>query len=197
MKKFAIALLIAVLVPTCIFAAGRGFFDFTVGATASTSYNIEDIESGEIKNFTMEAVRFGADVETKLSILSVDGKVFYDSSNKGISGLVSANIVADIFFVRVKAGLGYQYVYNFESKTFYFGNGLDGGYATEFADFKKANFDANVGVDFLLGPVTVGAYATLPTATSIENGKWGEFFKALGENWKYAKLGVSVGFALL
>jgi len=196
MKKFAIALLIAVLVPTCIFAANRGIFDFTVGATASTSYSIDDIESGAIKEFTIDSVRFGADVETKLAFLSIDGKIFYDQANKGISGLVSANIAADIFFVRIKAGLGYEYTYNFDSKTFYFGNALNGGYATEFSEFKKANFDVNVGVDFLLGPVTVGAYATLPTATSIENGQWKELFTAIGENWKYAKLGAVVGFAL-
>ena len=196
MKKIAIALIIAVLVPASIFA-GRGFFDFTVGATASTSYSIQNIIDGELKNFTIDSVRFGADVETKLSILSIDGKLFYDHSNRGLSGIVSANIVADIFFVRLKAGLGYQYVYNFENKTFYFGNALNEGYATKFADFKKANFDANVGVDFLLGIATVGAYATLPTATSIENGQWGEFFKALGQNWKYAKLGITVGVALL
>ena len=197
MKKFAIALLIAVILPACIFAANRGIFDFTLGATASTSYSIEDIRTGEIKKFTIESVRFGADAEVKFAILSVDGKVFYDHANRGISGLVSANIVADIFFVRVKAGLGYQYAYNFENKTFYFGNALKEGYATKFADFKKANFDANVGVDFLLGPVTVGAYATLPTETNIEKNNWGDFFKGLGQNWKYAKLGVSVGFALL
>ena len=196
MKRFAIALLIAVVLPACLFAENRGIFDFTVGATASTSYSIDDIQTGEIKKFTIDAVRFGADVETKIAFISVDGKIFYDQANKGISGLVSANIAADIFFVRIKAGLGYQYIYNFESKTFYFGNALNGGYATKFADFKKANFDVNVGVDFLLGPVTVGAYATLPTETSIENGKWKELFSAIGQNWKYAKLGATVGFAL-
>jgi len=197
MKKFAIILLVAAIVPACIFAADRGFFDFTLGATASTSYSIDDIRTGEIKNFTIDSVRFGADAEFKFAIFSVDGKVFYDHSNKGISGIVSANIIMDVFFVRIKAGLGYQYAYNFERKEFYFGNALDEGYATKFADFKKANFDANVGVDFLLGPVTVGTYATLPTATCIEKGNWGDFFKAIGENWKYAKLGVSVGYAFL
>lgn len=197
MKKFAIALLITVLLPACIFAASRGIFDFTVGATASTSYSIQNVIDDGIDKFTIDAVRFGADVEAKLAFVSIDGKVFYDQANKGISGIVSANIAADIFFVRVKAGIGYEYSYNFDSKQFYFGNPLNEGYATKFADFKKANFDANVGVDFLLGPVTVGAYATLPTETNIEKNNWGDFFKGLGQNWKYAKLGLSVGFALL
>jgi len=196
MKKFAIALLITVLLPACIFAANRGIFDFTVGATASTSYSIQNVIDGGIDKFTIDSVRFGADVEAKLAFVSIDGKVFYDQANKGISGIVSANIAADIFFVRVKAGIGYEYTYNFDSKRFYFGNALNEGYATKFSEFKKANFDVNVGVDFLLGPVTVGAYATLPTATSIENGQWKEFFAAIGQNWKYAKLGATVGFAI-
>ena len=196
MKKFAITLLIALMIPACIFA-GRGLFDLTIGVTASTSYDIERITKGELKDFDIKDLRFGADAEVKFAIVSLDGKLFYDQVNKGISGLVSANIAADIFFVRVKAGLGYQYIYNFDSKTFYFGNALNGGYATQFKDFKKANFDVNAGVDFLLGPVTVGAYATLPTKTSIENNQWGELFKALGENWKYAKIGLTVGFELL
>ena len=196
MKKIIIALLIAMIIPCCVFA-GRGMFDLTLGAIAQSSYDIEDAIDGELKNFDIKNVAFGADVEVKLAVLSIDAKGLYDSSNKGLSGIVSANLAVDIFFVRVKAGLGYEYAYNFENKTFYFGNAINEGYVSEIADFKKANFDANVGVDFLLGPVTVGAYATLPTATSIENGQWGEFFKALGENWKYAKLGLSVGFALL
>lgn len=196
MKKFAITLLIALMIPACIFA-GRGLFDLTLGVTASTSYDIEKIEEEGLKDFDIKELRFGADAEVKLAFVAVDGKLFYDQANKGISGLVSANIAADIFFVRVKAGLGYQYIYNFDSKTFYFGNALDMGYATDIKDFKKANFDVNAGVDFLIGPITVGAYATLPTKTSIENKQWGELFKALGENWKYAKIGLTVGFALL
>lgn len=196
MKRFAIVLIIALIIPTCIFA-GRGLFDLTVGVTASTSYNFQKIQDEGLKDFDIKDLRFGADVETKFAFLAIDGKVFYDDANKGISGLVSANIAADIFFVRVNAGIGYQYIYNLDSKTFYFGNALDMGYATKFEDFKKANFDFNAGVDFLIGPVTVGAYATLPTKTNIENNQWGELFKALADNWKYAKIGVTVGFALL
>ena len=196
MKKFAITLLIALMIPACIFA-GRGLFDLTLGVTASTSYDIERIEKGELKDFDIKDLRFGADAEVKLAFVSIDGKLFYDQANKGISGLVSANIAADIFFVRVKAGLGYQYTYNFDTKRFSFGNALNMGYATDIKDFKKANFDVNAGVDFLLGPVTVGAYATLPTKTNIENNQWGELFKALGDNWKYAKIGLTVGFELL
>ena len=94
-----------------------------------TSYDIEDVQAGELKNFTLDGVAFGADVEAKLAILSIDAKGMYDTANKGINGIASANLALDIFFVRVKAGLGYEYTYNFETKNFYFGNG--NGYATK------------------------------------------------------------------
>ena len=193
MKKIIIALLIALIIPCCVFA-GRGMFDLTIGAAAQTSYDIEDVQAGELKNFTLDGVAFGADVETKIAVLAIDAKGMFDTANKGVAGIVSANLAVDIFFVRVKTGLGYEYAYNFETKAFYFGNGNE--YATEFANFKDAAFDINVGVDVLLGPITVGAYATLPTETSISNGRWDKFFGAFG-NWEQAKLGLSVGFALL
>ena len=193
MKKVIIALVIAMIIPCCIFA-GRGMFDLTIGAAAQTSYDIEDVQNGGLQNFTMDGVAFGADVEAKLSILSIDAKGMYDTASKGLSGIASANLAIDIFFVRVKTGLAYEYAYNFDTKSMYFGNG--NGYVTEFADYKDACFDINVGVDVLLGPITVGAYATLPTETSISNGRWDKFFGAFG-NWNQAKLGVAVGFALL
>ncbi|MBR0521344.1 MAG: hypothetical protein IJJ95_08435, partial [Spirochaetales bacterium] len=147
MKKIIIALLIALIIPACVFA-GRGLIDLTLGVTASSSYDIDDVKEGALKEFKFEALRFGADAELKLAFVALDAKGFYDSANKGLSGLFSANLAVDIFFVRVKAGLGYEYAYNFETKSFYFGNGNE--YATEFADFKDAAFDINVGVDVLL-----------------------------------------------
>ena len=194
MKKVIIALVIAIIIPCCVFA-GRGMFDLTLGVAAQTSYDIEAVQNGELQNFTLDGVAFGADVEAKLSILSIDAKGMYDTANKGLSGIASANLAIDIFFVRVKTGLGYEYAYNFETKSFYFGNASNS--VDNFADFKEACFDINVGVDVLLGPITVGAYATLPTETSIDNGKWAELFGTAFSNWNKAKLGVTVGFAVL
>lgn len=198
MKKVIIALVIAMIIPCCVFA-GRGMFDLTVGVAAQSTYDIEDVqaaaEAGTAEGFSIDGLAFGADVEAKLSILAIDAKGMYDTANKGLSGIASANLALDIFFVRVKAGVGYEYTYNFETKNFYFGNAS--GYATEFAGYKDACFDINVGVDVLLGPITVGAYATLPTETSIANAKWAELFGTAFSNWSQAKLGVTVGFAVL
>ena len=46
MKKVIIALVIAMIIPCCIFA-GRGMFDLTIGAAAQTSYDIEDVQNGD------------------------------------------------------------------------------------------------------------------------------------------------------
>ena len=194
MKKFIIAMLIALVIPACIFA-GRGLFDLTIGAAASTTYTPKMIQEGELKNFTFGDITWGADVELKLAFVAVDGKVMYAPADKAIYGNLSANLALDIFFLRVKAGLGYQYQYNFDTKAMSYGNA--NGAVTSFDAFKDACFDINVGLDFLLGNLTVGAYATLPTETSISNGNWEGLVGNIKENWSKAKLGMTIGIALL
>ena len=194
MKKFIIAMLIALVIPACIFA-GRGLFDLTIGAAASTTYTPKMIQEGKLKDFTFGDITWGADVELKLAFVAVDGKVMYAPADKAIYGNLSANLALDIFFLRVKAGLGYQYQYNFDTKAMSYGNA--NGAVTSFDAFKDACFDINVGLDFLLGNLTVGAYATLPTETSISNGNWEGLVGNIKENWSKAKLGMTIGIALL
>ncbi len=193
MKKVAIALLIAVIVPCCIFAS-RGMFDFTVGVAASSDYRISEVEVVSRDSFSIDRVSFGADVEMKLAFLALDGKVMYQPEDKTIGGIASANLALDLFFVRIKAGLGYEYQYDFNSGALAFGN--VNKTVTEVKDFKDACFDLNAGVDFLIGSLTVGAYATLPSETSIAKGNWGDLFQCVKDGWKNAKLGMTVGIAL-
>jgi len=196
MKKVIIALLIALIIPGCVFA-GRGLFDLTLGVAASSTYSAGDVSENGIdafENFSIDQLEFGADVEMKLAFLAIDGKVMYAPELKTIGGTASANLALDIFFVRVKAGLGYQYQYDFENQTYYFGNA--NGQVNDISNFKDACFDINCGVDFLLGNLTVGAFATLPTDTSITKGNWDGLFSNIQDNWKAAKLGMSVGIAL-
>lgn len=193
MKKVAIALLIAVIVPCCIFAS-RGMFDFTVGVAASSDYRISEVEVVSRDSFSIDRISFGADVEMKLAFLALDGKVMYQPEDKTIGGIASANLALDLFFVRIKAGLGYEYQYDFRDGDIYFGN--VNGACDSFKDFKNACFDLNAGVDFLIGSLTVGAYATLPSETSIAKGNWGDLFQCVKDGWKNAKLGMTVGIAL-
>ena len=194
MKKVVIALLIALIIPCCVFA-GRGLFDFTVGVAAQSDYDVDKVKEEGMKDFSIDQLSFGADVEMKLAFVAIDGKVMYAPEIKTIGGTVSANLALDIFFLRVKAGLGYQYQYNFETKGMAYGNA--NGAVTEFADFKDACFDITAGVDFLLGNLTVGAYASLPTAVSVTKNNWDELFSTAKEGWDQAKLGMVIGIALL
>ncbi len=193
MKKVIIALLIALIIPCCVFA-GRGLFDFTVGVAAQSDYDIEKVREGEMKNFSIDQLSFGADIEMKLAFLAVDGKVMYAPETKTIGGIVSGNLALDIFFLRVKAGLGYQYQYNFETGKMIYGNAMD---VTDFDGFREANFDITAGLDVLLGNLTVGLYASLPTNVSIAKGNWNELFSTAKEGWDQAKLGMTIGIALL
>ena len=191
MKKVIIALLIALIIPCCVFAS-RGLLDLTVGAVASSDYSVSNPPKEKL---SFDKFSFGADVEMKLAFLAVDGKALYSPTDKSVKGIVSANLALDIFFVRVKAGLGYEYNYGFETKKMSFGN--VNGESSQFADFKNACFDLNAGVDFLLDKLTVGAYATLPTDTSIAKGNWSDLLPSLKDNWKNAKLGLVVGISLI
>ena len=193
MKKIAIALLIAVIVPCCIFAS-RGMFDFTIGVAASSDYNVAEAAEMTRDKFSIDKISFGGDVEMKLAFLALDGKVMYQPEDKTIGGIASANLALDLFFVRIKAGLGYEYQYDFNSGALSFGN--VNKTVTEVKDFKDACFDLNAGVDFLIGSLTVGAYATLPSETSIAKGNWGDLFQCVKDGWKNAKLGMTVGIAL-
>ena len=121
--------------------------------------------------------------------------VMYQPENKTIGGIASANLALDLFFLRIKAGLGYEYQYDFNNSALSFGN--VNGLVSEFGQFKDACFDLNAGIDFLIGSLTVGAFATLPSETSIAKGNWGDLFQCVKDGWKDAKLGMTVGIALL
>ena len=193
MKKVIIALLIALIIPCCVFA-GRGLFDFTIGVAAQSDYDVQKVKEEGMKDFSIDQLAFGADVEMKLAFAAIDGKVMYAPESKSISGIISANLALDIFFLRVKAGLGYEYQYNLETKQFIYGNAMD---IQDFDNFKDANFDITAGVDILLGNLTVGAYASLPTNVSITKGNWDELLSTAKEGWDQAKLGMVIGISLI
>lgn len=196
MKKVLTILVLAALIPACLFASN--LFGFTVGATAAYQKALGTVTDGStnFEDIKFEDFKFGADVDLKLLILDVNAKGFFakdlESDGVAISGIVSANLAVDIFFVRVKAGLGYQYKYNTETKAFEFGRG-----SKSFDSIQDALFDIYTGVDFKLGNVVIGAYATLPTEVSIAGNNWADLFSTIEKNWQDATIGLSVGFALL
>lgn len=195
MKKVLTILVLAALIPACLFASN--LFGFTVGATAAyQKAPLGDVTEGfDVSTLKLEDFKFGADVDLRLLFLDVNGKGFYAKNAADqvcLNGIVSANLSINILVVGVKAGLGYQYAYNTVTKEFEFGRE-----AKSFDQFKDACFDIYAGLDVKLGKVVVGAYATLPTGVSIAKNNWAELLSTVKENWKYAQLGLSVGFAIL
>lgn len=200
MKKVLIVLVLAIAIPACVFA-GSGVFGLSLGATAAyqKAGAIEEISEGDfdIKDLSIEDFKFGVDMDVKVLFLDLDTKAFIAKNESGetlVNGIVSANLAIDIAIVRLRAGLGYQYNYNFATKEILYGSTAR---VTDFANFKDANFDIHVGVDFLLGKFTIGAYATLPTDTSIGKGNWSDLFPTIEQNWKAAQIGIGVGFSLI
>lgn len=195
MKKVLTILVLAALIPACLFASN--LFGFTVGATAAyQKASLGDVTEGfDVSTLKIEDFKFGADVDLRLLFLDVNGKGFYAKNAADqvrLNGIVSANLSINILVVGVKAGLGYQYSYNTVTKEFEFGRE-----AKSFDQFKDACFDIYAGLDVKLGKVVVGAYATLPTGVSIAKNNWTELLSTVKENWKFAQLGLSVGFAIL
>lgn len=199
MKKGLIILVFAIIVPACVFA-GNGIFGLSVGATAAyqKAGAVESMADGsfDFKDLSIDDFKFGADVDVKVLFLDVNGKAFVAKNDKGdtlLNGIVSANLALDIAIVRLKAGLGYQYTYNTKTQEIIYGSTAN---VRDFEDFKDANFDVYVGVDVMLGDLSIGAYATLPTETSIGKGNWGDLFSTVKDNWKAAQIGVGVGYSI-
>lgn len=198
MKRIIILLLTVFVIPVCVFAQTRGFYDFTIGVTAQSSYNLKDVKNGELSDFSFDKVAFGAEVETKVSIFSLNTKVLYDRPNGGISGMICGHISIDLLnflsMLRVKAGLGYEYGFNIHDGSYYIGN--SNGRVTGISAFKDACLDVNAGIDVMLGSLTLGINATIPTKTSLANGQWRSIPRAVLDGWKLAKLGLSMGYCL-
>lgn len=200
MKKVLIILVLAIAIPACVFA-GNGLIGLPLGATAAyqKAGAVENIADGnfDLKDLSIDDFKFGADVDVRVLFLDVNGKAFLAKNDKSetlVNGIVSANLALDIAIVRLKAGLGYQYTFNTKTSEMIYGSTAG---VKDFADFKNANFDIHVGVDVLLGDLTIGAYATLPTEVSVGKGNWGDLFSTVEKNWKAAQIGVGVGFSIV
>lgn len=194
MKKI-LTVLVLVLIPVCIFAGE--FVGFNIGVTgAYQKAALGEATEGKIdvKGIKWEDFKYGADLDFRLAFLDVNAKGFFARNTDGdlvINGIASANLTADIFFIRIKAGLGYQYSFDTKSNAIVFGHN-----ANSFEDYENACFDIYTGVDLLLGPVVVGAYATLPTGVSIGANNWEDIISTVSDNWKSAQIGLSVGFSV-
>ncbi len=194
MKKILTILVLVMIIPACIFAGN--VIGLTVGATAAyQKAPVGEVNKDVLDDIQLEDFKFGADVDVKVFVFDVNAKGFIAKDTDKVTilnGIVSANIAVDLSIVRIKAGLGYQYSYNTQTQDIFFGRK-----ANSFEEFENACFDIYTGVDVILGPVVIGAYATLPTSVSIGESNWADIFTTVEDNWKSAQIGLSCGFAIL
>ena len=194
MKKVLTILVLAMIIPACLFAGN--VIGLTVGATAAyQKASVGEVNKEVLEDIQLEDFKFGADVDVKIFVVDVNAKGFIAKNTDKetvINGILSANLAFDLSIVRIKAGLGYQYSYNTQTQAINFGR-----HANSFEDFENACFDLYTGVDVTLGPIVLGAYATLPTSVSVGESNWADIFTTIEDNWKDAQLGLSVGFAIL
>ncbi len=200
MKKGFILLVLAIVIPACVFA-GSGVFNFSVGATAAyQGATLGEVVDGGVSAVSIKDFKFGADLDAKVLFFDINAKCYYQpNDDKGIiNGIVSANLAVDLVIVRLKAGLGYEYGYTIgEEDSFRLGNNAKGETKGWNKDLKEANLDVYAGVDVLLGDLVIGVYGTLPTSTSIGNGDWAGLFSSIKDNWKAASIGLSVGYSII
>lgn len=192
MKKKIFTTLIIILLASCLFASSP--FNITLGVTSAfQKANLGKVS--EINEIAVEDFKYGADLSVRLLFLEANAKSFVAKDTEGntlINGIISANLSLNIIILRVKLGLGYQYMYDTLSKSYVFGRGL-----TSYEDFEKAEFDIYAGVDIPLDKFVIGVYGTLPTGVSIEKNNWDEIISTVENNWENAQIGVSIGINLL
>ena len=188
MKKILIALL-CVLCLAPVFAGTLevdlgiiGQYNSTLGDTLEESNNFQEFK------FDINDFNFGATADVKFTIADVNATAFVTKvEDKAIlNGLLSGNVVLDIFFVRVGVGLGVNYLYD-----------VDNGFRFVGGDFLNANLSVRAEVDVLLGNLRVGLYGYVPTLYTLSNITTFKYDEVDLQNfWKAAVVGLSLKASL-
>lgn len=188
MKKF-LAVMLCVFCAMALFAGTLevdlgiiGQYNSTLGDTLEESNNFQEFK------FDINDFNFGATADVKFTIADVNATAFVTKvEDKAIlNGLLSGNVVLDIFFVRVGVGLGVNYLYDAEN-----------GFRFVGGDFLNANLSVRAEVDVLLGNLRVGLYGYVPTLYTLSNITTFKYDEVDIQNfWKAAVVGVSLKASL-
>ena len=187
MKKILIALL-CVFCVLPVFALSTEINLGIVGQQNNTLDSTLDLEAEQIK-VDFNQFNFGAVADVKVTIADVNMTAFctkVDEVNV-LNGVLSGNVVLDIFFVRVGVGLGVNYLFDVEN-----------GFRFVGGDFLNANLSLRAEVDLVLGDLKVGLYGTVPTLYTLSNITSFKYSDIDLQNfWKAAVVGIAVKSNLL
>jgi len=213
MKKILMVLLI-VLVVTGFAFAGRGPMDVTLGVLAQYNGELGDVEGGEFDGFKdVNNYQFGPEVRVKFTLLELDaaGLVSADPDVEDefvFKGFFTGGVSFDLLIARLALGIGPDVYYATATGDFKIGpldsvqqakidNRTDGGEVKAVDMLLTAPINLRATVDFLVGPLTVGVSATLPTGFSLDMADQWEDAIPDSEDLKRAKIGISMGIAIL
>ena len=188
MKKILIALLCVL----CLAPVFAGTLEFDLGIVGQYNSTLEEAleSSNDFQEFKFDIndFNFGATADVKFTIADVNATAFVTKvEDKAIlNGLLSGNVVLDIFFVRVGVGLGVNYLYD-----------VDNGFRFVGGDFLNANLSVRAEVDVLLGNLRVGLYGYVPTLYTLSNITTFKYDEVDLQNfWKAAVVGLSLKASL-
>ena len=189
MKKF-FAVIACIL---CAFTLFAGTLELDLGIigqyNSTLAETLEDSNNFQEFKFDLNDFNFGATADVKFTIADVNATAFVTKVEDVtiLNGLLSGNIVLDIFFVRAAVGLGVNYLYDAEN-----------GFRFVGGDFLNANLSVRAEADVILGNLRVGVYGYVPTLYTLSNITTFKYDEVDLENfWKNAVIGISLKTSLL
>ncbi|MCR4676122.1 MAG: hypothetical protein K5634_02695 [Sphaerochaetaceae bacterium] len=194
MKK-ALIILCILLIPATIFASG---FGFRAGLAVKYDGNIGNISSVISGSETIQFPNdfgFGSDINVKFLFLDADLTSYFGSdsdSHTVIDGLLSLNGGVNIADLRLTAGLGVGYAYNFYSKELHFKSLPEGTAATFWDELKATPINLRFGADITFDKFNVALFSSYGTNLSLNSFKILEIFKDF--NWRNMQVGVAFSY---
>ena len=146
MRKLVLILAVMVILPVAVFA------DLGVGAAAFYKSPILLGQDNDIDNLNVDQFSFGGDLRLKLGWFQGEALLLYSGGDvNSLNMYLDAGVALDIALVRLSLGAGPNFTYNFDESS-----------------PAQVGLNAKVGVDILLGPVSVGLSYIM--AMNIDNG---------------------------
>jgi len=135
MKKLVLVLAILAIVSTATFA------DFGIGAAAFYKSPILLGQPVDLGNLNVNQFSFGADMRFKLGWFQAEGLLLYATGDvNSLNAYLDAGVALDVAILRLSAGAGPNFTYNFGEPT-----------------ALQVGLNAKLGADLMLGPISIGA----------------------------------------
>ena len=146
MRKLVLILAVMVILPVAVFA------DLGVGAAAFYKSPILLGQDNDIDNLNVDQFSFGGDLRLKLGWFQGEALLLYSGGDvNSLNMYLDAGVALDMALVRLSLGAGPNFTYNFDERS-----------------PAQVGLNAKVGVDVLLGRVSVGLSYIM--AMNLDNG---------------------------